>query len=250
MKLRTHAFDDRVVDGRRGEEASADAFRAKRLLLRLVEVYLPPGFCPHCQSLLQTRRLSSCAMLTPEPAVCLLRPLVEAIDSVGKIQGADTSTRGKISRDSLRIDMKSDQAVTDRAVAQYLGTVARVTKNQGGATCAGPWSNFIRPTLWSASFSIHFAKMDIHDEVLAVCVAHVAVHDAHVSSDLNLVAALDNAAVIAAVAVVAEEDVAVDCAHGWAVSQIGPARVIQVAADGSGIRVGWVRSQAGVSSAQ
>jgi len=57
---------------------------------------------------------------------------------------------------TVRIDAR--KVTKQSQIAPWRSTAARVTKNQGGATCAGAWSNFIRPTLWSASFSIHFCE--------------------------------------------------------------------------------------------
>ena len=52
----------------------------------------------------------------------------------------------------------------DASAVSWRSTTARVTKNRGGATCVGAWSNFIRPALWSASFCMHLPKMDTHEE--------------------------------------------------------------------------------------
>ena len=52
----------------------------------------------------------------------------------------------------------------DASAVSWRSTTARVTKNRGGATCVGAWSNFILVTLWSASFCMHLPKMDTHEE--------------------------------------------------------------------------------------
>ena len=59
---------------------------------------------------------------------------------------------------SIRFRYRNEKVGESAASWRSTSTAARVTKNQGGATCAGAWSNFIRPTLWSASFSIHFCE--------------------------------------------------------------------------------------------
>jgi hypothetical protein len=51
-------------------------------------------------------------------------------------------------------------------------------------------------------------KVDL--EVLAVSVTHVAVDNAHIRGNVHLVAPLDNTTGVATVAVVAQEDIAVD----------------------------------------
>eukprot|EP01046_Picozoa_sp_COSAG06_P053902 COSAG06_NODE_9441_length_1901_cov_11.315205_2_plen_129_part_00 len=83
-------------------------------------------------------------------------------------RAGDGSLLAASARDTVRVmawrAAHRDATEIDASAVSWRSTVACITKNRGGATCVGAWSNFIRPTLRSASFCIHLAKMDIHED--------------------------------------------------------------------------------------
>jgi hypothetical protein len=62
------------------------------------------------------------------------------------------------------IGKRSTQEELRRVSGVAWRSTRRVTKTQDGATCAGAWPNSTRPTLQSASFRSHLAKMDLHED--------------------------------------------------------------------------------------
>ena len=71
-----------------------------------------------------------------------------------------------------------------------------------GQTATQRWSRYARVSDVGPDV-VRRARVEINFEVLAVPIAHVSVHDAHIGGNLDLVASLDDTAVVVAVAVTA-----------------------------------------------